>query len=310
MSESPLSPQFHALTTLMPDCVFMTDPAGRITYVSEACEALFLEPARELVGRPVDSFLHASDRELARHALDRLNLRESGPLQLDLRMLRRDGRVFFGRVKARSTADGLLGTVRDVTADDEEARRLQVFRNYQDRGLALLYLFTVDMASLKPGADIHRFIARGLREFTAARFVTMSEYDPAIHALRHRCYEIDSGFAKRVFSLMGARLEDILTPVTEEKVRQIMQRGWIRSESLYDMAFGTIPLPVAAAVQKFVGVDRFFALSFVFGDQLYGTSLIGLLPGEPDPPLEILQAFRHTVALALRSHQLEKNAGR
>ena len=62
---------------------------------------------------------------------------------------------------------------------------------------------------------------------------------------------------------------------------------------------------MATAIQKFLGADRFFAVAFVFGDSLYGTSLIALPPEEPDPPLELLQAFRHTVALALRCRALE-----
>jgi hypothetical protein len=105
--------------------------------------------------------------------------------------------------------------------------------------------------------------------------------------------------------MLGSRVEDLVTPVSDEMVREVMSSGWVRIESLYDAAFGSIPRPVAAAIQQFLGIDRFFAISFVYGGKLYGTALIALLPGEPDPPLEVLQAFRHTAAIALHCRALE-----
>lgn len=305
MSEPTQNPHFLSLSSLLPDGVFLADRDGHITYVSEKAGALFGQPARELVGRHFGALLHPSDRELAGHALQQAAVPRTGPLQMDLRMLGPGGRPFVGRVRVRLTAEGLTGMVHDVTAADEEQRRLQDYRNYRDRGLALLYLFTVDMASLPPDANIHAFIARGLKEFTGARFVTMSEYDPAVSALRHRHYEVDAGVLGKVITLLGSRVEDLFTPVTDEMVAEVMASGWIRIESLYDAAFGSIPRPVAAAIQQLLGIDRLIALSFVYGGRLYGTSLIALLPGEPDPPLEVLQAFRHTAAIALRCRALE-----
>jgi len=308
MSEPTMSPQFLHLSSLLPDCVFLTDRAGRITHASKACKTLFGQPPDQLIGHHFGVLLHPSDRELAGHVLATAGMEEVGPMQLDLRMLRKGEAPFVGRIRVKLTSDGITGVVRDVTADDQEARHLQEFQNYRDRGLALLYLFTVNMASLAPGDDLHRFISQSLMEFTSARFVTMSEFDPALRVLHHRHYQIDAGLMGKVITMLGSRVEDLVTPVSDEMVAEVMSRGWVRLESLYDATFGSIPRPIAAAIQRFVGTDRFFAISFVYGGQLYGTSLIGLMPGEPDPPLEILQAFRHTVAIALRCRALE-NAG-
>ncbi len=305
MPRETLDPQFLHLAGVLPECVFLADENGRITYLSEAAAGLFEHPADELTGRPIHSLLHPADRESVRRLIERPLHDAPGPHQIETRLLRRSGESFFGRIRFRAGEGGYTGVIRDVTAEDADALRLQTFRIYRDRGLALLHLFTEDLGQLPPGEDLHRFIARGLMTFAAARFVTLSEYDAEKKALRHRHFEIDAGIAGRVISMLGRRVEDLQTPISDEEVREVMTRGWIRSESLYDLTFGSIPRPVAAAIQKFLDVDRFFAISFVHGDQLYGSSLIALPPDEPDPPLELLQAFRHTVALALRCRALE-----
>ncbi len=305
----PQDPRFLRLAEALPGCAFQLDGRGRIVFMAERAREMFGVPGAELPGRAFDTLLHPADRELALRALASPGADGPGPRQVDLRLLRRTGVPFFGRLRFVADGDGVTGVITDLTLEDEDANRLQTYRNYQDRGLSLLYLFSVNLGRLPPGENLFRFIARGLRTFTSARFVTLSEYDAPAAVLRHRYYEVDAGVLGRVVSMLGTRVEDLETPISPEKVRDVMVRGWIRSDSLYDLAFGSVPRPVASAIQKFLGVDRFFAISFVFGDTLYGTSLIALTPGEPDPPLELLQAFRHTIALALRCRALEAARG-
>lgn len=305
----PQDPRFLRLAEALAGCAFQLDGRGRIVYMAAQARELFGFPGAELTGRSFDSLVHPADRESVRRVLELPGPDGPGPRQVDLRLLRRTGVPFFGRLRFVAGDDQVTGVITDLTLEDEDARRLQTYRNYQDRGLSLLYLFTVDLGRLPPGENIHRFVARGLMTFTSARFVTISEYDGAAGLLRHRDFAVDAGLVGRVISMLGSRVEDLQTPVSEADVREVMTRGWIRSDSLFDLTFGSIPRPVAAAIQKFLGVERFFAVAFVFGDTLYGTSLIALSPEEPDPPLELLQAFRHTVALALRCRALETARG-
>jgi PAS domain S-box-containing protein len=290
---------------LLADSVFMTDRTGRIHYLGGSAEALFGYRAPEMVGRHIGSFMDPSVQDVARLSFDRILAGQESPKQMDLLMRRKDQTTFIGRVRADRFEDGLMCVVGDVSGAVTEERRQQERRIYQDRGLALLYLFTVQVAALPEGVSLHQCIARGLKEFTGARFVTISEYDPATKALRHRHFEMDPGLAAKAIALLGSKVEDLVTPLSDETYRIVTGSGWILERSLYEMTFGSVPRPVAAAIQKLLGIDRFIGLSFIVDGRLYGTSLIALMPGEPDPPQEVLQAYRHTSAIALRCRALE-----
>ena len=305
MSDFQMNPQFLKLGSLLPDGVFMTDRAGRITYVSEKAEALLGRPAHELVGRPFAQFLDPSVQAAGVRALSGSSDGADGAAQVDLLMLGRGKTPFPTRLIAGACGEGALGVLRDVAADTPEQRRLQEHRIYQDRGLTLLHLFTEQITSLPPDANIFAAIGRGLLEFTDARFVVLSEFDPELRALLNRHYETDPSLVARVIGMLGSRVEDLVTPLSEEALRAFTGKGWIAEDSLHEVTFGTIPRPVADAVQKFLNVDRFIGLSFIYNGTIYGTSLIALQPHTPDPPMEILQAFRHTAAIALRCRALE-----
>ena len=305
MSDFTMNPQFLKLGSLLPDGVFMTDRAGRITYVSEKAQALLGRPAHELVGRPFAQFLDPSVRDAGVRALSQSGSGATGTAKVDLLMLGRGKTPFPTRLIAGACGDGTLGVLHECTAAEPEPPRLQEHRLYRDRGLTLLHLFTEEITSLPPDANIFASIGRGLLDFTGARFVVLSEYDPDIRGLRNRHYETDPSLVARVIGMLGTRVEDLVVHLSDEALQAFTGKGWISESSLHEVSFGAIPRPVADAVQRFLDVDRFIGLSFIYSGTIYGTSLIALQPQTPEPPMEILQAFRHTAAIALRCRALE-----
>ncbi len=68
-----------------------------------------------------------------------------------------------------------------------------------------------------------------------------------------------------------------------------------------------IPEDVGSAVQGLLGADRFIGIAHVIEGRLYGTSVLAMKSGTPDPPPELLEVSAHTVAVSLR-RWLSENA--
>jgi PAS domain S-box-containing protein len=63
---------------------------------------------------------------------------------------------------------------------------------------------------------------------------------------------------------------------------------------------------VGAAIQALLKVDRFIGLAYVIEGELYGTSLLAMKKGQPDPPKQILDNFIFLATVSLRRKQAEK----
>jgi hypothetical protein len=70
--------------------------------------------------------------------------------------------------------------------------------------------------------------------------------------------------------------------------------------TLHDISFGAISRPVGSAVQALLKVDRFIGIAYLIEGDLYGTSVLAMRSGKPDPPRELLEAFSSLAAVSLR----------
>jgi len=173
----------------------------------------------------------------------------------------------------------------------------------------MFHLFVVGLATVDV-SGIHRYVAQSLREFSGAYFVSISDYDPQTRCLSHRHLEVDPECAGRVVALLGSRVEDIHTPLSEEIYELVTRKGWSIEKSLHDASFGSVPLPVADALQKALHLDRMLGIAFHTEDQLFGTSLMAMHRDQADPSMDMLQAFRHAASIALRQCSIEQQRRR
>ncbi len=258
----------------------------------------------ELHGYTRDEFLRLRVQDLdtpasaARFEGRMREFTERGELAFEVEHYRKDRTVLpLEAVAHRVTWEGrpaILSIANDLT----EKRALQVEAMRRTRDLSLFHLFVVGLATVAED-ELHRHIAHSLKELTGAYFVTISDFDPLTRCLAHRHLEIDPGMAGRFIQFLGSRVEDIPTPLSDEVYQLVTRKGWSLETSLYDAAFGSLPLPVAAGLQKWLHLDRFIGISFLSGDRLYGTSLLALQRDQPDPSMDMLQAYRQVASIAL-----------
>ena len=199
------------------------------------------------------------------------------------------------------TCARLIGTVHDITAraHAEWALREQTARLVSLNALAL------DLAALDREAAVSKFLAGRLRELTGATAVAFSEYEPDVRVLATRSIELVPGALKTLTAPLVRRLEGTRSPVNAETYQDILGNLNATRATLTEASFGAIPAAVDATVRRLLGVDRFIGLSYVVEGALYGTSVIALRPGTPDPPRDLLDSFANLAAVSLRRRSAE-----
>ena len=209
------------------------------------------------------------------------------------------------------TADPMLGAKGEIVGavhvvrDIADRRRAEDALAERSGLLAAIRDLAVDLASLPGDADLGRFLAERLRELTGAVAVAFSEYLPDDRVLATRTIALQPGAVKTLTAPLMRRLAGTRSPVDEETYRSILTTSSATHSTLTETSFGAIPPAVDVAVRKLLGVDRFVGLAHVVEGALYGTAVIALKAGAPDPPLKDLEAFAHLGAVSLRRRRAE-----
>jgi len=125
-------------------------------------------------------------------------------------------------------------------------------------------------------------------------------YDPSDRTLQVTNYEIAPGMFVKIIQLMGKQPGDVKSPVSTDMYQEMVSTIVGSRKTLTEVSFGQIPPLVSMSIQKLMNIDRFIAIAYVIEGKLYGTSVLGMKPGQPDPPTELLESFAHIVAISLR----------
>ena len=204
----------------------------------------------------------------------------------------------------RSAAGEVVGIVH-VARDVSDRRRAENALAERSRWLAAMHALAVDLASLPGEADLGAFLGERLRELTGAIAVAFSEYLPDERVLATKTIAFQPGAVKTLTAPLVRRLTQTRSPIDGEAYRDILADASASHGTLTEASFGAIPPAMDAVVRKLLGVDRFVGMAYVVEGALYGTSMMALKAGAPDPPREEIEAFAHLGAVSLRRRRVE-----
>ena len=213
----------------------------------------------------------------------------------------------------RVTADPILGDdamigavhiVRDVTDFHEAVRSAEE----KSSRMQVISELAVDLATQSRHTEVGRFLAARLRGITDAVAVAHSEYLPEERVLATRVIEFRPGVLQKLSAPLLRRLEGTRSPVSDEVLAEIISASVGTRSTLTEASFGAIPPTVDRTVRGLLDVDRFLAIPYVIEGELYGTSVIALKAGTPDPPHDVIAAFGHLAAVSLRRERAEREA--
>jgi PAS domain S-box-containing protein len=199
--------------------------------------------------------------------------------------------------------DGILIGAVHILRDVTDFRRAVDNTAERERRLQILNDLAVDLAARPQHADLSRFLAGRLLAMTEGVAVAFSEYDAEHSVLETRAIELRPGVVQKVSAPLVRRLERTRSPVSPEVLAEMLSTRVGMRRTLTEASFGDIPPSVDRTVRSLLGVDRFLGIGFVVEGSLFGTAVIALQSGAPDPPSELIEAFRHLAAVSLRQEK-------
>jgi len=166
--------------------------------------------------------------------------------------------------------------------------------------------FSEGLESLSANENLEAYITKELRNLSSAFVVVLNIYDSTQKCLHISRVEAESWITNKASSILGMRLEKIESPVSDE-IYDIMLNEQVGIKySLTDASFGAVPLLTSKALGTLFNLDRYIGIAYFCDKRLYGTSLLAMQKGTPDPPLVVLRTFAYIAALALQSKQAKE----
>jgi len=172
--------------------------------------------------------------------------------------------------------------------------------------LKKLNSFALELSN--PGIDenLEQLITRKAKELAVAEVSIFSEYNSDNRTTTTRNIELESGMLKKVVDLLGKRIQNVHSPVSDAMYTEMTHDLIGTRKNLHDASFGAVSKPVGSAIDKLLNVDRYIGIAYVIEGKLYGTSLLGMRRDQPTPPREIIENFIHLAASSLQQNKIEK----
>jgi len=153
---------------------------------------------------------------------------------------------------------------------------------------------------------LYGLVAEQLQRLSGSAVCSFSLYDPEARDLTTQSLIADKPFVTKILSVLEKGVIGLKTQVSPQMLSQMMEVRIKNVISLSEATEGSIPPAAAKVLQAITGIDRFIGLSFLVDGQVYGTALMGMKAGIPDPPPDMLCFFASMTSIAFRGKQNEE----
>ena len=307
--------RFADIIDFLPDATFVVNSEGTVIAWNRAIEEMTGVKACDMVGMGDYAYAVAICGERRAILLD-LIFQDDPEVRKQYRHFQKEGSTFtaetvlippgagerFVWLKASPFYDkdgritGAIESIRDIT----ERKRAGEALHHQNLVLETINQLAFEFASLPKGKSVPQKAVKKLTKLSGAVMTLFSLYDPSDRTLQVTNFEIAPGMLEKIIQLLGKRPGDVKAPVSTDMYQEIVSTIIGKRKTLTEVSFGQIPPLVSMSIQKLMNIDRFIGIAYVIEGKLYGTSLLAMKPGQPDPSTELLESFAHIVAVSLR----------
>lgn len=145
------------------------------------------------------------------------------------------------------------GNKSDVSNLREKAVQELALRN---SGLLTLNRIAIELSNLPSDVNLEAFITKRVKEIACAEVAIFSEYDSANRTLTTKHIEMESVLLEKVVAILGKKIQDIHSVVSEEDYRTITTEMIGIRKNLFEASFGAIPRPLGTAIQALSSLNQ------------------------------------------------------
>ena len=183
---------------------------------------------------------------------------------------------------------------------------IEISQRKRAENLAALSQLAFKLAEAAPSVDILEIIAEELKSITGALLTGVSLYDPEERVLIIKHVICSGPVLNRLNSFFGPQLIGTKLPVSPEQLDQMLNQVIGEPQGLSEAALSRISRAASQTIRKMLGIGEFKGLALRYSNRLLGTAIILMPQGAPPLLADMLEAFAHMAAVALRRRQAEE----
>jgi PAS domain S-box-containing protein len=307
--------KYRLLAENVTDVIWTMDLDTNVTFVSPSTEKLHgwsieewkkMRPDQYL---PPESLVKTMDtirKELELAARDDYDRKRV--VTYEVEQNRKNGAMVWTEVSAKfiwndsGKPAGIIGVTRDIS----ERKKAEAAMIQHNKVLTMINRLGIELASLPSGQDIYSFLARELKDISGAAAVIVSEYDQKQKHLIVKHFELDKSLTSEIET--AQLLDSYLTviPVSDDSYARMISEKVAYRKTLNELTFGAVPEEISAYIIQTFSLNRYIGIAYIYEGTLYGTSVLAIKEGLPDPQEELLRSFASLAAVSLRRNRAEE----
>lgn len=190
---------------------------------------------------------------------------------------------------------GFVQIQRDITTHIHAEKKILVSNKYLD----FIDSISNDQAHITSYTDLINLIMKQLKKISNSVFVSFTVYDKKNKLLKNMKLSAAKPILNSIFKIAGKKILNIEIPISDDYYTIIANNRIRLMTDLAQLSQGTLDSKMTSRIEKSLGIDKIFGISFFFGKKLYGTSLITLKKGQQEPDKELLKSFIKISSISL-----------
>jgi two-component system cell cycle sensor histidine kinase/response regulator CckA len=184
-----------------------------------------------------------------------------------------------------------------------ERREAEEANAYLLESLAAVNELAIELGGPHGVAELRAILAEKLRAILHAVAVSVSSYDEATGDLvvEHVATPPDAaGIREGLLAALGGRVVGLRMPLSQEMLHRMLALGVARCDGLDEVTFGAMPRPVAATLERLLGIGDLYAMALADDGQMLGACVVAMRRGARPIPEQVRFALTRACSVALR----------
>jgi PAS domain S-box-containing protein len=207
--------------------------------------------------------------------------------------------------KLNRNRKAMQNLMEDLESEMNERRKIEKNLELKNSELHFLNEIAIELAQLPLSERIEEYLPKKLKEFSGAILAVHMVYNSEKQVLVAKHIETKQSILKKMIRIIGKKNLKTEFPVTPDQYNSIIYEGFSSGNSSAELFFSGISDALGKTIKSITGIDHFYAIAIVIGNELLGNILLGFAAGALTPRKELLISFARVAAVSLQRRNAE-----